>query len=119
MKENLLPTRIRLINKSKEEKEIDFQSIVDGKSLEEDGVIYLFEGSHLSENINNRCKHIRFESTGVLKSVKKVVSPNIDLNDFKNIVHTKVVDVPIDIKINELKLVLAKMNHIVITFYHN
>jgi len=103
---------------SSEEADVDFREIINGGDLSGKGVQYEYEGVEKEVNKNKESYHMRISSTGVLKSIDKMLYPKINLEDYKKKMPT-VIDVPIDMKPEKLRFVLKGKNHCVITFYHN
>lgn len=110
-------TQIRVTNISKKDIEIDFNDIINGVDLSSKDILYNFEGVFQQELKKEEVHHIRITSTDVLKSLVKIIKPNVKLSEFKGRTN-KIINIPFKTKINQIKLIMSKMNHIVISFYH-
>ena len=119
----LKPTQIRVTNTSNADVEINLQKPINGELLD-DGVSYDFEGA-LDPRECNKLKEyyfIRLSSGNVLKSIKRFIEPEIDLEELRvktgKFKDGRMVDVEMSGSIQDMKFTLAKKNHIVITFFH-
>jgi len=110
-------TQIRITNKNKEKALVNFKDIVDNKTLL-NGLMYDFEGKDNNGMYRNEKAYFaRITSSGVLKSINRMVYPDIELKDYKQ-KNDALVDVRMDVEIKDVKIIINPINHIVITFFH-
>lgn len=115
------PTQIRVTNLSKEEVEIDFKDIINGVDLSLGGIRYELDGDS-DEREDNRLKeacHLRMSSVDVVKSINKMIYPKIDLKDFRKRNWKNLIDIKINIKVEQVKLIINPKYHIILSFYYD
>ena len=76
-------TQIRVTNIGSDQAEINFKDIINEEDLTGKGIRYAYEGVDGDKSNKKEAYHLRMVSSGVLKSIKKMVSPEIDLKDYK------------------------------------
>lgn len=107
-------TQIRITNISNNEVEVNFNDLIESKDLTSKGIQYAFN----STTSITQAKHIRISSTDVFKSIIKITSHTIKIKDYEQRFTNKIINIPVKIDIKDFKIIIDKMNHIVITFFH-
>lgn len=113
-------TQIRVTNTSKNEVEVDFKDIINKVDLSSKGIIYKFDGEtdKRDDNKGKVAYFLRIESVDVIKSINKMIYPYIDLKEYKKPNWIGLIDITINLKAEQVKLIMNPKYYVILTFFY-